>query len=368
VSNGRKVEITYDFASREQLVDWTVRGGSWDVKDGVLTLRGARAGLAAPTIGDAVMNVHISDGGGAGAWGTALRSPTVESAAYEVHLPEQAGLPATITDARVEVGRGATSLNGGQPRKVSFALRGKRLGLAVDGRTVASGSARNPSATRLNVCLTTAPTRTMRVSGVKVGLTLPDAWVAEQLARLRSILERRAALAACTWTTMLDGNVLDPWTPLSGDWTIEDGIAATEKTGALVLRDAKTPITHGDFEWCVSVQPAHVSSVVRLRFRGNMKGGYTLSLGGPENCALLVTGPKLPSGGEALARFPGSMDWQAEQWYDLRVLAVGPELRVECGGAPLCVVRDGQWSSGSMAVDVVQGGAAFRGARLRFLN
>jgi len=369
VANGRKVEVLYDFSSPEQLADWAIRGAAWGVKDGMLTLKGARAVLAAPAMQDAAITIETGNGGGAGSWGVAFESDKATALCYATHLPEQAGMPASITDGKAEVGQGATRFTNGQMRKVAFGLRGKRLGLNVDGRTIVSGTVHSRPTTRMHAVIRAAPTRLMRVGSARVSLTLSDAWVAEELAAMRSLLGKQAALAACEWGQAMGRSVLEPWTAVAGNWSVEQGVASVPQAAALVLGEAKKPKICSDLEWCVSVQPAHETSVVCFWLRSGPQGaGYALRLGGAGKCVLAATGEKLPSGGDVLARFDAGVDWQAKQWYDLRILAVGRQIRVELGGAVLCVVRDGRWSAGSLAMDVVQSGAAFRDVRLRFLN
>jgi hypothetical protein len=143
-------------------------------------------------------------------------------------------------------------------------------------------------------------------------------------------------------------------------------VATVQFAGSLGLRDGNWD----DLEWRLKVRPLREGAVVRLRFRVDRKGGsYAVVLGGrPHERALALhgKGPVRPE--DVVARLGERVDWKAGQWYDLRVLAVGSELRVELDEKLLCLVRDDRRHGGTLSIDVLQGGASVRDVALRALD
>ena len=113
-----------------------------------------------------------------------------------------------------------------------------------------------------------------------------------------------------------------------------------------------------------------------------MPGPYGLTVGSRrEDCALTLERHPRGRGGGELARFAvrGASSPEAGgggqkvalepgRWYDLRIVAIGSELRAELDGALLCLVRDDRRHGGALSLDVLRGGAAFKEVACRHLG
>jgi len=367
-NNSRKVELTYDFSEPEQLADWDLRGTLWELNRNQLVLQGAQALLRAPTERDLQATVELADATGPpGQWALALAETIGAPPAYTFVLPERVGMPAVLRDHQRQVARGPMPHRVNQPRKLALALRSQRLALAAKDREVLSWRIANrdaPPQLRLGIGATQG--RAVRVGSVRLVAPISKQWAADELARLRARLQKRHALARTPPRSLFSGATLEPWAAEHGAWEIRDGAATTSFGGKLALRKGD----YEDLELRVKVRPSRANSVVRVCFRVAAKGDhYSVVLGREAaDCRLaLHQRPRGPAE-EALARFAERVDWKPGQWYDLRILAVGSELRVELDGALLCLVRDDRRHGGALSLDVVHGGAVFKDIALRALD
>jgi len=368
VENGRRVELSYDFADPEQLADWDLRGDHWELRDGQLRLRGAQAVLRAPLEGDLQATFELADATGPpGNWGIALAEAAGAPPAYAIDLPERAGLPALLRAGQKAVARGQAAFRVGQARKVTFSLRAQRVGLEADGKEIFSCRADNGDAPAgLVLGLGAQAERGMRIGGLRLVATVAEGWVAGEIERLRARRRKHQQLAAKPWQSLFNGVTLNPWATEHGAWQVADEAATTASAGSLALRHEE----HDDLELRLKVRPLQAGSVVRVCFRATREGErYGLFLGGGRGeCCLLLYRGQNGRGDEALARFGERVDWKADRWYDLRIVAVGSELRAELDGSLLAVVRDDRRHRGGLSLDVLRGGAAFRDMALRALD
>ncbi|MFP4056494.1 MAG: protein kinase domain-containing protein [Candidatus Brocadiia bacterium] len=361
----RKVELSYDFSDPAQLADWHLRGRQWALGERCLRLESAGALLRAPSTGDVQASLQLADASGPpGPWGLSLAEASGAPPLVLVSLPERIGEDVVLREGRREVARGPVGFGVGDFRQVAFARRGRRAGLAVGGKEVLAWSDEGgPAAPPLRFGVGARGERAIRVRAVRVVAELPESWVAEELERLRLRLRAKARLAQAPWAAGFGEDTLGPWTAEHGAWEVAEGTASVEFGGNIVLREPWPD----HVEWRLEVQPRRDDSVVRLRFRLAPGGeGYALILGGEaEHGALRLQGKGGGRAGEALARFAERVDWTAGRWYDLRLVAVGSELRAELDGGLLCLVRDDRRHGGTLSLDVLQGGAAIRELRLR---
>ena len=368
VGSGRRVEVTYDFSDPAQLADWDLRGGQFDLKGSQLVLRGAQAVLRAPLEAEFQALIELADlTGPPGEWSVGMAEASAVPPAYAIVLPERAGLPLVLRAGTRDVARGAAPFRVTEPRKLAFALRPRGFAVAVDGKEVLGCRAANgrvPDGLRLSVAC--AGERAVGVSGVRVVGTVLDAWAKAELDELRSRLGRQTALARKPWSLLFNSVTLDPWAAESGKWEVIDDAATIASVGRLALRDHN----HDDLELRLKIAPLKPTSALRVGFRVARTGEHyavTLSSEASERC-LALAGQGRPGTDEVLARFAESVDWRADRWYHLRIVAVGSEIRVELNGALLCLVRDDRRHGGGFLLDVLRDGAAIGDVSLRSLD
>ena len=367
--DGGKAELTYDFSDPAQLADWDFRGGLGELAGSQLALRGAQAVLRAPLGGEIQATIDIADAAGApGEWSVALAADAASPPACAIVLPERPGQPLVLRAAQRDLGRCQAPFRLGEPRKLALSLRPRGVALQIDGKDALAS--RYPAGAApsgdLHLYISAAGERGARVSGVTLVAALPEAWVAAELEQLRGRLSRQAELAVKPQHLLFNGVTLNPWVTEGGAWQVVDDAATTRSPGRLALRDWD----HGDLELRLKIRPLEADAAVRIGFRAARSGErYELVLGsGPaERTLVLAAGP----GGrteETLARFAERVDWKADRWYDLRLVAVGTEIRAELDGVLLCLARDDRRPRGSLVLDVARGAAAFKDVTARTLD
>ena len=383
--NGRKVELTYDFGKPEQLADWSIRGPGWSLADppsrgrrspatageggGKLVLSGAAAVLRAPVEHEVQVTAHVADASGPpGEWGLFAAERMDGRPAYALALPERIGLKAVLREHDRDVERGgcgAFRLN--QARKVALAVRPRRVAVAIDGKDVLTWTDENGRRLkRVHVGFGSQRERTMHVSSVRVVAAVDEQWASDELERLRVRLHKRHELERKPWRSLFNGVSLEPWRPEHGNWQVKDGAATTEFGGNLVLHEGECE----NLELRLKVRPLRAKACVRVSFRVSRNGEcYGLSLGAqPDQCCLSLHGRDTTRRGGCLARFGERVAFRPERWYDVRIVAVGSEIRAELDGALLCLVRDDRRHRGTLSLDVLHGGAAFKDMQLRALD
>ena len=422
VSNGRRVEVAYDFSSPEQLADWATSGSGWALRDGQWTLTGARAVWRAPVEQGLQATVEIADAKGPpGAWGLILTEGGAVRPCYTLALPERIGLKAGLWHQKREVARGSAPFRVDSPRKVALGLRARKLTVAVDGKDVlawADESEKLPPQ-RLFVGVGCEGARAVRVSSVRVSALIGEQWASDELARLRVRLHKTYQLGKQPWRSLFNGVSLDPWRAEHGNWKVAPADGSRGSTGSprpepVEGRDARhdpksTAPDHGLFdepdgplaqpgaakpppdtalinefggsislrdreyenvELRLKVRPLRETSTVRVSLRVSKTGErYGVSVGcRPSSCSFAIHQRAQGPGASELARFGERVALRPGQWYDLRVVAIGSEFRAELNGALLFLARDDRRHGGGLSLDVLHGGAAFKAITLRALD
>ncbi|MFW6108221.1 MAG: protein kinase domain-containing protein [bacterium] len=380
-ADGRRIEVTYDLTRVEHLADWLLRGGDWSLSDGSLRLGGARAIWRAPGAGDIQAHVEVADASGPpGPWGLFLTEALDASPRYALALPERAGMQAVLRHARRDVAHGPAVLRVNQPRQVAFGIRSRRLAATLDGADLASWTDDSPEPpARLFLGIQAGPGRVLRARSVRIVALVPEPWLADELERLRLRLHKRHQLDQRPWKSLFNGATVSPWRPEHGNWQVVDQALTTEFGGNLVLDEAD----YEDLELRLQLRLARRNSVVRVSFRvGAKRGRYGLTLGCRRSSCTLALQQKAGGRGEdVLARCSlplgrgaggkGEADRVALEpgrWYDLRIVAIGSEIRAELDGSLLCLARDDLRHGGTLSLDVLHGGAAFRDVACRHLG
>jgi len=366
--NGHRVEVVYDFQDREQLADWELRGPQWTVAEGRLVLTGSRA-IWRPGLGrDVQATAQLTDASGPpGLWGMALTEGPEAKPLYTLELPERIGLKAALRAQRREVALGPAPFRLQQPRKLAFAVRSRRVAVALDGKDVLSWSDEDGRLRDgFRLAIGSEGERTVHVSHVHVVAPVDEPWASDELERLRVRLHKGHELAGKPWRSLCNGVSLDPWRAEHGNWQPRDGALATEFGGNLVLDEGQ----HENLELRLKLRPTTPRTVVRVAFRVARNGGfYGLTLGTRAcECTLALHHHARARDGGVLARLAPKVAWKPGQWYDLRIVAVGSELRAELDGELLCLVRDDRRHRGHIALEVLHGGAAFKDMALRSLE
>jgi len=365
LEDGKTLEITYDFAKAAQLDDWVLRDGSLKLDDGGLLLRSACVFFRAPLEGDLQAVLELADATGPpGAWGLLLAEDPAAEPFLDIALPEQAGQPLVARAGGRPVARAPVAFRPKQSRKLDLCRRGRRVNLAVDGRDaikLRSSNGTLPQAVRLG--FTAHDPRGMAIRSLVLTARVSQAWADAEVAQLRAFRRRCAQFAERPPRLLTNGVTITPWTAQHGKWAVEDVAVTTPTAGNIVLQGKD----YGDIELRLKVRPTKATSVVRVGFRAHRNGErYAVILGGaPFEGALMHVGvAKTPD--QTLARFTQPVAWQPGQWVELRIVAVGPALRVDAGGAPICRARHAGRPSGGFSLDVLRDGAAFRDVSLRW--
>jgi serine/threonine-protein kinase len=370
VGNGHRIELTYDFSSPDQLADWEVRGAQAAVEDGHLTLRGALALLRAPLAPDLLVTLHLTDvSGPPGEWGLSLAQSLDTPPPLALALPERQGLQAILRTPQKELTRGFVAFRVNQPRKLALSLRSRRVTVASEGKDVLGWALEAGPEPSVRLGLWDKGERTVQVQNVRLSATVADNWATAEIERLRSVLGKELELHRKPWVSLFGGVTLSPWASEVGIWDVVERAATTTLGGSLILKQRPERL-YDDLEFRLKLQPAKASSLVRVAFRLAKTGEhYALALGGdpPQGC-LTLNKVRRGGSGEILARFPERVAWQAGKWYELSILAAGSELRADLDGSRLFIARDDRRHKGTLAIEVPQGGAAFKDMALRSLD
>ncbi len=366
--NGRRVEVVYDLSDPAQLADWELRGADWSLREGCLALTGARALWRAPIDGDGQISLDLADATGPpGLWGITLAEAPDARPHYGLALPERPGLQAALRYQQREMERAPAAFRVGQPRRVAFGLRGRRLRATLDGEDLVRWTDDAPKAPPLlYLALGAAPDRTIHARSLRVAATVGEQWVADELERLRLRLRKEHQLAQQPWQSLFNGSTVAPWRAEHGNWRVEDGALVTDFGGSLALDGEDIE----DFALRLALRPLRANSVVRVSFRAARSGErYGLVVGcRREDCALVLERRARSRGGGTLARFGERVALEPGQWYDLHIVAIGSSFRAELGDVVLCLVRDDRRHGGSLSLDVLHGGAALKNITCRRLR
>ena len=257
---------------------------------------------------------------------------------------------------------GRATLRADEPFRLGVAARSRGLVVAVDGREVLSWrAAEGGPAGGLRLGTSAQGQRGVRVGGVRLAGTVTEAWAGAELEDLRCRSLKRVQLEGKLWRSLFNVGASGPLAPSAtsgplvatkaerGAWQVADGALTTRSAGSLSLPDWERE----DLELRLKVRPSSASSGFRVAFRATRAGEHSaLTLGSsPAECCLAHRAAGRTE--EVLARFGERVDWRASRWYDLRIRAIGSELRAELDGALLCVVRDERCRRGSPLLEAL---------------
>jgi len=358
-----RLALSYNFSDPAQLADWQLVGGSHSLENGRLVLEAARAFHRAPLEPPIDLAVEWADAGGPpGEWALGLATDGKTPLAFSVLLPERPGPRLSLLHEGKAVATVSATFSRGRSRVVSLALRPEGVEVALDTRVVVKWQPPAPNLPGgLQAVVGSSGRGKVSLAGVDIAAVVSRSWAEAGLARLKARMRRRALLASASWQTLFDGVALTRWHDPAGAWAVSDGAATTPGPAVLTLRRLQP----ADLELRLRVRPLAPESLLRLRLRACQKSGsYAVLIGGqPPGCSLAYLGPRAGSQ-QVLAR-RDDLDWRAGRWYDMRVVALGPALAVELDEATILSAEDERLESGSLAIEVLRGGAALKDMALR---